>query len=159
MCQASPMTKLPLTLMMWNWGLKRQHRDCLSMGIKNLAELSLCPSLALWSSFSLALLLVQKVLVIPLRRDTEYNFIPNIQSSDLATYAMSDKTQTRKNVCPCLTKKRFVIWALHPGLATIHWYCFLNKARQSRTKQADSCDKDAVLGSNLLLLLTIFNLI
>lgn len=33
------MTKLPL--MMWNWGLKRQHPDCLSMGIKNLAELSL----------------------------------------------------------------------------------------------------------------------
>lgn len=39
------------------------------------------------------------------------------------------------------------------------WYCFLDRVRQSKTKQADSCDKDSVQGSNLLWLWTIFNLI
>lgn len=35
------MTKLPLTLMRWNWDIKHQSTDCLYMGTKNLTELSL----------------------------------------------------------------------------------------------------------------------
>lgn len=42
---------------------------------------------------------------------------------------------------------------------TIHLYYILNRVRQSKTKQADSGDKDSVQGINLLQLLTIFNLI
>lgn len=35
------MTTLPLTLMTWNWDIKHEHPHCLSMGIKNVTDLSL----------------------------------------------------------------------------------------------------------------------
>lgn len=171
------MTKLPLTLMRWNRDIKHQCTDCLYMGIKNLTELSLMfiSGLVVVSLLGIAVCtegitsgcspwpqkgLHSNSLLSNLLRvqSTEYSLPSEYNPHILPLMPLPARHKQGKKFS-LFDKKEVVIWTPYPALVTIHWYCFLNRVRQSKTKQADTCDKDSVQGSNLLQLLTIFNLI
>lgn len=162
--------------MVGNWNIKHQCPDCLSIGIKNLTELSLMFLSGLVVILFLGITLSTETVASSFLPWPQTGFTPQFCSVTYSRYRAQNTISpenmmlTFSTLCHAqkdtnqgenfqIWEKRGVISTSYPVLITIHCYFFLNRVRQNKTKQADSCDKDSVQGSNLLQLLTIFNLI
>lgn len=161
--------------MMRNCNIKHQCPACLSVGIKNLTELAL---------MFLSGLVVILFLGLALWTESVASgvFVPWLQTGFYSTVLLSNLFQVQSTEYNLTWEYDPHILRLIPHPERHQGKCFkfdkkschLNilsntnpnslvflseKVRQNKTKQADSCDKDSVQGSNLLQLLTIFNLI